>query len=151
MNLKWGYDAGFVYYTMTTTKVTLAAAALAATNNGASVWATIHGASDKYFSFGCDITIAAATTYTGVWSFYAIKDSAGAVNDGATTWALQANTVHADTLKALSDASTATVFGTAVTLAADKVVSNQTILAGSTMNIASDRLSIECMTKIKYV
>lgn len=151
MNLKWGYDAGFVYYTMTTTKVTLAAAANAATNNGASVWATIHGATEKFFSFGCDITIASATTYTGIWSFYAIKDAHGAVNAPTSTWAAQANTVAGTTLAALSTASTATVFGTAVTLAVDKVVSNQTILAGSTMNIASDKLSIECMTKIKYV
>jgi len=56
----WGYDAGFVYYTIST-KATLAAALAALTNNEAGVYALINGATAKSFYLGCHITISSTT------------------------------------------------------------------------------------------
>ena len=145
---KWGYDAGFMYHVMSV-KGTLKTAALAATTNEAGIYARVKGATDRFFSFGCHITIASATTYTGVWGFYVINDTVGAISGATVAWSAQTNTAAG--AATASDASTATVFGTAISLAADKANAPATIMAGSTMNIAADRGTFECMTKVKYV
>lgn len=147
---KWGYDAGFMYHVMSV-KGTLKTAALAATTNEAAIYARVEGASAKYFSFGCHITIASTTTYTGVWGFYVINDTVGTLNSATIAYTAQTATAASGTAKTATDASTATLFGTAISLAADKANAPSTIMAGSTMNIAADRKTFECMTKVKYV
>jgi len=134
------------------TTATFGAAVLAVVNNNeAAVWAAISGATDVHFYFGCHITIDATTTYTGVWEFYSVPDNVPDFNAAATAAMSAQSTISPNTtLKALSTASASTAFGTAITLAADKNVVKQTILLGSTMKLASDRLSLDCMTKIKF-
>ena len=134
------------------TTATYGAAVLAVVNNNeAAVWAAISGGTDVHFYFGCHITIDATTTYTGVWEFYSVPDSVPDFS-GAAAVAMSAQSTISPvgTLKTLSTASASTAFGTEITLAADKNVVKQTILAGSTMKLASDRATLDCMTKIKF-
>jgi len=88
---KWGYDAGFMYHVMSV-KGTLKTAALAATTNEAGIYARVKGATDRFMSFGCHITIASASTYTGVWGFYVINDTVGAISGATVAWSAQTNT-----------------------------------------------------------
>jgi len=99
---KWGYDAGFMYHVMSV-KGTLKTAALAATTNEAGIYARVKGATDRFMSFGCHITIASATTYTGVWGFYVINDNAATISGGTVAWSAQ-TAVAAAGSKTASDA-----------------------------------------------